>query len=51
MPLFALVGLGIAIGHHFHFQHLDGDLAPDDGVSSQQIVKQVGNAFVCLASI
>lgn len=49
MPLFALAGLAIAVGHHFYFQHLDGDLAPDDGVSSQQVVKQVGNAFVFLA--
>jgi hypothetical protein len=49
MSLFALIGLGIAVGHHFYFQHLDGHLAPDDGVSSQQVVKQVGNAFVFLA--
>ena len=49
MPVFALAGVGIAIGHHFYFQGLDGHLAPDSGVSSQQIVKQVGNAFVFLA--
>lgn len=49
MPLFALVGLGLAIGHHFYFSYLDGNLVPGAGVSSQQIVKQVGNAFVFLA--
>jgi hypothetical protein len=49
MPIFPLIGLGIAIGHHFYFQYLDGRLAPDNGVYSQQVVKQVGNAFVFLA--
>ena len=49
MPLFTLVGLGIAVGHHFYFQYLDGRLAPNHGISSQQVVKQVGNAFVFLA--
>lgn len=49
MPIFALAGLGMAIGHHFYFQSLDGHLAPDDGVYSQQVAKQVGNAFVVLA--
>jgi hypothetical protein len=49
MPIFALAGLGIAIGHHFYFQYLDRRQAPDDGVYSQQVVKQIGNAFVFLA--
>ncbi|KAE9368373.1 hypothetical protein N431DRAFT_470085 [Stipitochalara longipes BDJ] len=48
MSLFTLLGLLIAIAHNFYFQHLDGQLALDNGLSSQQIVKQAGNAFVFL---
>ena len=48
MPVCTLCGIVLALGHHFFFAYLDGRQASDEGALSQQIVKQIGNAFAFL---
>ncbi|KAH7416726.1 hypothetical protein BKA64DRAFT_655956 [Cadophora sp. MPI-SDFR-AT-0126] len=47
LPLFTLLGIGLAIAHHLIYRALDGKVVGDSEIG-QQAVKQVGNVFVFL---
>jgi hypothetical protein len=45
LPFMALAGIALAVGHHFMYANLDGQVVSESNFS-QEAVKQVGNAFV-----
>ena len=47
LPLFTLLGIGLALAHHLIYRALDGKIVGDSEIG-QQAVKQVGNVFVFL---
>jgi hypothetical protein len=45
LSFFFAAGVGLALGHHFMYANLEGQVV-SDGAFSQEAIKQIGNAFV-----